>query len=85
MDRAFLSALQWRLVGPFRGGRAPAVVGDPNDPMVFYMGTAHGGVWKTVDAGANWRNVTDRFFEVASVGAVDVSRSNSKIRLRGDG
>jgi photosystem II stability/assembly factor-like uncharacterized protein len=85
VDPAFLSALQWRLVGPFRGGRAPAVVGDPNDPMVFYMATAHGGVWKTVDAGANWRNVTDRFFDLASVGAVDVSRSNSKIVYVGTG
>ena len=85
VDSAFLAALQWRLVGPFRGGRAPAVVGDPDNPMVFYMGTAHGGVWKTVDAGANWRNVTDRFFDLASVGAVDVSRSNSRIVYVGTG
>ena len=85
VDPAFLAALQWRLVGPFRGGRAPAVVGDPQNPAVFYMATAHGGVWKTVDAGANWRNVTDRFFDLASVGAVDVSRSNSKIVYVGTG
>jgi photosystem II stability/assembly factor-like uncharacterized protein len=85
VDPAFLAALQWRSVGPFRGGRAPAVVGDPNNPLVFYMGTAHGGVWKTVDAGANWRNVTDRFFELASVGAVDVSRSYAKTVYVGTG
>jgi photosystem II stability/assembly factor-like uncharacterized protein len=84
-DPSFLAALQWRLVGPFRGGRAPAVVGDPDNPMVFYMGTAHGGVWKTVDAGANWRNVTDRFFKLASVGAIEVSRSNPKLVYVGTG
>ncbi len=85
VDAGFLAALQWRLVGPFRGGRAPAVVGDPDDPMVFYMGAAHGGVWKTVDAGANWRNVSDRFFTLASVGAIDVSHSNPKIIYVGTG
>jgi len=85
VDAGFLAALQWRLVGPFRGGRAPAVVGDPDNPTVFYMGTAHGGVWKTVDAGANWHNVTDRFFTLASVGAIDVAPSNSRIVYVGTG
>src|SRR3974390_3104356 len=66
VDASFLTGLQWRLVGPFRGGRAPAVVGDPENAVVFYMGTAHGGVWKTIDAGANWLNVSDRFFKLAS-------------------
>jgi photosystem II stability/assembly factor-like uncharacterized protein len=85
VDPSFLNALQWRLAGPFRGGRATAVVGDPNNPMVFYMGTAHAGVWKTVDAGANWRNVSDRFFKLASVGAIDVSRSDPNVVYVGSG
>jgi len=85
VDAGFLAGLQWRLVGPFRGGRAPAVVGDPDNPMTFYMGTGHGGVWKTVDAGANWRNVTDRFFTLASVGAIDVARSSPSVVYVGSG
>jgi hypothetical protein len=46
-----LRGMQWRLVGPFRGGRAVAVTGDPVEPRTFYMGSVDGGVWKTVDAG----------------------------------
>ena len=79
VDPGLLAALEWRSIGPFRGGRSPAVVGDPDDPAVFYMGTAHGGVWKTTDAGAYWRNVSDGFFKVAPVGAIDVSRSNHDV------
>ena len=49
-----LKALQWRLVGPFRGGRVDAVVGDPTRPFVFYMGAVNGGVWKTANGGQTW-------------------------------
>ena len=85
VDGGFLAALEWRSLGPFRGGRAPAVAGDPDDPAVFYMGTAHGGVWKTTDAGAYWRNISDPFFKVAPVGAMDVSRSNRNVLYVGTG
>ena len=85
VDASFLSALEWRSIGPARGGRAPAVAGDPDNPLVFYMGTAHGGVWKTTDAGGHWRNITDRFFKLDSVGALDVSRSYPQIIYVGTG
>ncbi len=51
VDAGFLSALEWRFVGPYRGGRVVAVAGVPDDPLVYYFGAAHGGVWKTTDAG----------------------------------
>lgn len=54
-----LRGMQWRLVGPFRGGRAVAVTGDPVEPRTFYMGAVDGGVWKTMDAGGTWHNLTD--------------------------
>jgi photosystem II stability/assembly factor-like uncharacterized protein len=79
VDSSFLNALEWRPVGPFRGGRATAVAGDPDDPLVFYMGTAHSGIWKTNDAGIFWRNVSDPFFQRAPVGAMEVSRSNHDV------
>ena len=79
VNPTFLNPLEWRSIGPFRGGRAPAVVGDPVDPLVFYFGTAHGGVWKTTNAGTFWRNVSDGFFKVAPVGAIDVSPSNHEV------
>ncbi|HJS57511.1 MAG TPA: glycosyl hydrolase [Vicinamibacteria bacterium] len=56
-------AMQFRLVGPFRGGRSTAVAGVVQDQRTFYMGTTGGGVWKTTDAGLTWRNVTDKVRE----------------------
>lgn len=59
VDPTLYSAMEWRGIGPFRGGRSVAVAGVPDDPQTYYMGTAGGGVWKTADAGVTWRNVTD--------------------------
>ncbi|HET8569327.1 MAG TPA: hypothetical protein VFM93_10120, partial [Candidatus Limnocylindria bacterium] len=52
---SLLDTLEWRLAGPFRGGRCVAVAGDPSERLTFYMGTTGGGVWKTTDAGRYWR------------------------------
>jgi photosystem II stability/assembly factor-like uncharacterized protein len=85
VDASFMTALEWRSIGPFRGGRVPAVAGDPDDPLVFYFGSGHGGVWKTTDAGRYWRNVSDGFFKVAPVGAMDISLSNPQVLYVGTG
>jgi photosystem II stability/assembly factor-like uncharacterized protein len=85
VDPSFLSALEWRSVGPLRGGRSIAVVGDSKDPLVFYFGSTHGGVWKTDDAGTYWRNVSDGFFKKSPVGAIDVSLSDPAIIYVGMG
>jgi photosystem II stability/assembly factor-like uncharacterized protein len=58
-DDEIFNSMSYRLVGPFRGGRVTAVAGVPGDPMTYYMGATGGGVWKTTDAGKNWRNVSD--------------------------
>ena len=80
-----LSALQWRLVGPFHGGRVDAVAGIPGDRRTFYMGAADGGVWKTTDAGHSWHNVSDCCFALGSVGALAVAPSDSKVIYAGTG
>ena len=85
VDPGFLAALEWRFIGPPRGGRSVAVVGDPSDPLVFYFGATHGGVWKTDDAGTYWRNVSDGFFRTSPVGAIDVSLSNPAVVYVGMG
>src|SRR5688572_19038958 len=71
-NKAFKS-LRWRLIGPFRGGRVDAVAGDPSKPLVFYFGSVNGGVWKTVNAGATWDNITDGKSDISSVGAIAVA------------
>src|SRR3989442_10358779 len=64
-----LRALHWRLVGPFRGGRAVAVAGDPSRPLVFYFGAVDGGLWKTANGRAAGSNVTHGPARLPSVGA----------------
>jgi hypothetical protein len=85
VEAGFLSALEWRFVGPYRGGRVVAVAGDTRDTLVFYFGAAHGGVWKTTDAGGNWCNVSDDFFAFSAVGALDVSLSHPDVIYAGTG
>src|SRR5690242_11454572 len=66
------SALQWRQIGPFRGGWSTTAVGVPDRPDTFYFGAAGGGVWKTDDAGATWRSIGDKL-PAASVGAMAIA------------
>ena len=72
---SIFSSLKFRSIGPFRGGRSAAATGVPNNPMLYYMGAAGGGVWKTEDAGATWSNISDKYFG-GSIGAVAVADSN---------
>ena len=85
VDPAALSALEWRCIGPPRGGRVVAVAGHPRDPMVFYFGACAGGVWKTTDGGTYWENVSGSYFETASVGAIAVSDSDPDVIYVGMG
>lgn len=84
-SKVSLDALAWRNIGPFRGGRATAVAGNPAQPYTFFMGTAGGGIYKTTDAGTRWVNVSDGFVNTASVGALAVAPSNPDIIYAGMG
>jgi photosystem II stability/assembly factor-like uncharacterized protein len=85
LEPGLLSGLEWRSLGPPRGGRATAVAGDASNPLVFYFGASHGGAWKTIDAGVTWNNVSDGFFKTAPVGAIDVSLSHPVVVYVGMG
>ncbi len=79
------SDMSFRYVGPSRGGRVTAVAGHRAHPRTFYMGSTGGGVWKTTDAGTNWINKSDGFFETGSIGSIDISDSNPDIIYVGTG
>ncbi len=83
-DESLFNGIEWRLVGPFRGGRAGTATGVPNDPNLYYMGTAGGGVWKTTDAGSTWSCISDGYFG-GSIGAVAVSESDPNVIYVGEG
>jgi photosystem II stability/assembly factor-like uncharacterized protein len=80
-----LKLLQYRQIGPFRGGRVSAVAGVASQPNVYYLGATGGGVWKTTDGGKNWFPVSDDYFKTGSVGAIDVSQSDPNIVYVGMG
>src|ERR1051325_9601828 len=81
----FWSTMRYRMVGSERGGRVTTVTGVPSQPFTFYMGSTGGGVWKTTDAGHAWANISDGFFSVASIGAVEVAPSNPDVVYAGTG
>jgi photosystem II stability/assembly factor-like uncharacterized protein len=80
-----LRGLRWRLVGPFRGGRAVAVVGDRADRSTFYFGAVNGGVWKTANGGSSWTNITDGKSNISSVGAIEIAPSDPNVIYVGGG
>ena len=81
----YFSPLKYRNIGPFRGGRSVSASGVVQDPLTYYMGTTGGGLWKTTDAGHNWKNISDGFFGTGSVGAIAVSESNPNVLYCGMG
>jgi photosystem II stability/assembly factor-like uncharacterized protein len=85
VDPALLQGMEYRLVGPSRGGRVTAVTGVPSQPRTFYMGVASGGVFRTTDAGANWQPITDGQLPVASIGDIAVSLSDPTVIYVGTG
>jgi photosystem II stability/assembly factor-like uncharacterized protein len=85
LNPALWSGMKYRMIGPERGGRVTAVTGVPSEPYTFYMGSTGGGVWKTTDAGHSWVNISDGYFSVASMGAIDVALSNPNVIYAGTG
>ena len=85
VDPSLLSQIQYRCIGPTRGGRVVAVAADPDNPAVFYFGACAGGVWKSDDAGQYWENISDGFFTTSSVGALAVAPSDPNVIYAGTG
>ena len=80
-----MKSMRWRNVGPMRGGRANAVVGDPTKPFTFYFGGVNGGVWRTTNGGQHWANITDGVSDISSVGAMAIAPSDVNVIYVGTG
>ncbi len=84
VDPRTFAQLQWRNIGPLRGGRAIAVAGVPSRPNAFYFGSVGGGVWKTENAGRTWTPIFDSQ-PVASIGAIAIAPSDPNTIYVGSG
>lgn len=84
-DTTFYSKMQWRDIGPYRGGRSIAVAGHRDQPYTYYFGATGGGIWKTEDGGDTWVNVSDGFLKVGIVGALAVAESDPNVIYAGTG
>ncbi|WP_171032879.1 VPS10 domain-containing protein [Fodinibius saliphilus] len=84
-DQQHLQELEYRNIGPYRGGRSVAVSGHPDKPNTYYAGFTGGGVFKTTDGGRNWVNISDGDFKTGSVGAITVAPSDANVIYAGMG
>ncbi|PTM07751.1 MAG: glycosyl hydrolase, partial [Bacteroidetes bacterium] len=84
LDKSFHN-LKWRNIGPFRGGRSVTSTGVVGHPNIYYMGSTGGGIWKTIDGGITWLNVSDGFLKTGTVGAISVSESDPNVVIAGMG
>src|SRR6202012_4987243 len=84
-DPIVFGALEWRNLGPLRGGRSITSAGSSSRPNEYYFGAVGGGLWKTTDGGTSWKPVSDGQLTSSSVGAVAVSESNPDVVYIGTG
>src|SRR5690348_9670074 len=84
-DSSYFAGIEWRNIGPNRGGRSITSMGSPSRLNEYYFGATGGGLWKTTDGGTTWKPVTDGKLRSSSVGAVAVSESNPDIVYIGMG
>ena len=85
VDPELFETMNYRFIGPLRGGRSTAVTGIPGKPKEYLMGSTGGGVWKSHDAGLSWGNISDGHFNTASIGAVAVAPSDLNVIYVGTG
>ncbi len=84
VDEKYFDAMEYRSIGPYRGGRSAAVTGVASDPMLYYFGGTGGGVWRTKNGGQSWENISDGYFG-GSIGAVAVSEWDPNVIYVGGG
>ena len=85
VEEQLFDGLEYRHIGPWRGGRVTAVHGVPGNEQVYYMGATGGGVWKTTNAGHSWENISDGQIPVGTIGAIGVAPSDTNVIYIGTG
>src|SRR5437879_13289612 len=73
-NESLFKGMQWRSVGPYRGGRVLAVAGVPGDPTTFYFGGVAGGVWRTTNGGHSWTPLFDK----EPISSIEIGRASCR-------
>lgn len=76
--------LQWRNIGPYRGGRTVGIDCVVSQPNIWYIGVNNGGVWKSTDYGHTWKPVFDDQ-PTGSVGCLAIAQSDPNTVYVGSG
>ena len=76
--------MQYRSIGPFRGGRSLTASGIAGDPTTYYFGATGGGIWKSTDGATTWKPVFDHE-KSSSIGSLAVAPSDPNIIYAGTG
>ena len=84
-DPALYEAMEYRMIGPYRGGRVTAATGYPERTETYLMGGVGGGVWKTTNAGESWTNITDGDLDVGPIGEIAIAPSDKNVIYVGTG
>ena len=85
IDPSLFSEMEYRFIGPYRGGRSVAVSGIPGNSQVYYMGATGGGVWMTLNAGVSWQAISDSDIPIGSIGSIAVAPSDHNVIYVGTG
>ena len=85
INERLYESMEYRNIGPFRGGRSTTIEGIPEDIFTYYMGATGGGVWKTTDGGEMWENISDGYFNTTGIGDITVAPSDHNIVYVGTG
>ncbi|MEP6509398.1 MAG: hypothetical protein ABJC63_14330, partial [Gemmatimonadales bacterium] len=85
LDSASLAAFRWRNIGPaVMAGRVTDIEVDPRNSKTFYVASAAGGIWKTVNNGTMFFPLFDKE-RVVSMGDLAIAPSNGDILYAGTG
>lgn len=85
MEKVGLSAFKFRSVGPaVTSGRIADIAVNPNNHSEYYVATASGGVWKTVNHGITFDPIFDEEGSY-SIGCVTIDPNNSNVIWIGTG
>jgi len=75
VDSGMFGAIEARSIGPaVTGGRIMCIDAVASDPRIIYVGTASGGLWKSMSGGTVFKPIFDKYTQ--SIGAIAIDQNH---------